>query len=298
MDGSGARRGATAMVAGVIALLFAAPDAGAATTVGQVFAPPAGCGSPQPITYLQTVSPGGEYAVPAAGVVTSWSHVGGSTPQRLKLKVARFAGPEPNRFRILGESGFQDPVAGQLNTYTDVRIRVEAGDVIGITATAPMGGCGRDGPATAGYQTHYLANSDPPPGSAVLYTPPASNFQLDLSAVVEPDADGDGFGDESQDQCPTDASKQGDCTPPDTQITKGPKDKTKKKSATFEFASEAGASFLCSLDGQPFAACTSPHVVRVGKGKHALSVQSVDAAGNADGSPASDQWKVKKKKKK
>lgn len=298
MDGSRARRGATAMVAGVLALLSVVPGAGAATTVGQAFAPPTGCGTPQPITYLQTVSPGGQYAVPAAGVVTSWSHVGGLTPQRLKLKVARFAGPEPNRFRILGESGFQAPVPGQLNTYTDVRVAVEAGDVIGITATGGSGLCARDGPAAVGYQAHYAAGSDPAPGSAVLYTPTASNVQFDVSAVVEPDADGDGFGDESQDQCPSDASKQGDCAAPDTRITRGPKDKTKKKSATFEFTSEPGASFRCSLDGQPFAACTSPHVVRVGKGKHAMSVQSVDAAGNADSSPASDQWKVKRKKKK
>jgi hypothetical protein len=34
---------------------------------------------------------------------------------------------------------------------------------------------------------------------------------LDLSATLEPDADHDGFGDETQDQCPTNASTQGAC---------------------------------------------------------------------------------------
>jgi hypothetical protein len=40
--------------------------------------------------------------------------------------------------------------------------------------------------------------------------------QLLLSARVEPDADNDGFGDETQDQCPTQATTQGPCdtTPP------------------------------------------------------------------------------------
>ena len=34
---------------------------------------------------------------------------------------------------------------------------------------------------------------------------------MDLSATLEPDADHDDFGDESQDQCPTNASTQGAC---------------------------------------------------------------------------------------
>ena len=34
------------------------------------------------------------------------------------------------------------------------------------------------------------------------------------NADVEPDADHDGFGDETQDKCPTDASTQDSCPPP------------------------------------------------------------------------------------
>jgi hypothetical protein len=92
-----------------------------------------------------------------------------------------------------------------------------------------------------------------------------------------------------------------DTAAPDTQITKGPKDKTKKKQATFEFAgsdARALAGFECSLDGAAFAACTSPHTVKVKKGKHNFQVRATDQAGNADPTPASDDWKRKKKKKK
>ena len=40
-------------------------------------------------------------------------------------------------------------------------------------------------------------------------------------------------------------------SPPETTITKGPKNKTKKKKATFAFtATEPGSSFQCSLDGK------------------------------------------------
>ena len=40
--------------------------------------------------------------------------------------------------------------------------------------------------------------------------------ELLVQAVIEPDADHDGFGDETQDQCPTQANTQGPCdkTPP------------------------------------------------------------------------------------
>ena len=48
-------------------------------------------------------------------------------------------------------------------------------------------------------------------------TGPSSDQYLLMSADIEPDADGDGFGDETQDRCPTDRSTQGDCPAgPDT----------------------------------------------------------------------------------
>ena len=51
------------------------------------------------------------------------------------------------------------------------------------------------------------------------------------------------------------------------------------------------------LDGAAFAPAASPDTVKVKKGKHNFEVRAKDAAGNVDSSPASDDWKVKKKKK-
>ncbi|HYU59194.1 MAG TPA: hypothetical protein VEK39_00400 [Solirubrobacterales bacterium] len=83
---------------------------------------------------------------------------------------------------------------------------------------------------------------------------------------------------------------------PDTQITKGPKKKTKKKKATFEFSSTvAGSTFECKLDDGPFEPCTSPHDVKAKKGKHSFEVRAT-AGGQTDPTPATDSWKVKKKK--
>jgi hypothetical protein len=98
---------------------------------------------------------------------------------------------------------------------------------------------------------------------------------------------------------PVDGGGDGDTTAPTAQITSGPKDKTKKKTATFTFTgtdARAIASFQCKLDAGAFAPCTSPHTVKVKRGKHHFEVQAIDQAGNL-GAPATDDWKVKKKKK-
>lgn len=88
---------------------------------------------------------------------------------------------------------------------------------------------------------------------------------------------------------------------PDTKIDKGPKKKTNKKKATFEFSSPTpGVSFECSVDGnapKAFGTCTSPFTVRVKKGKHKFEVRAV-LDGTPDGSPADYSWKVKKRKSK
>lgn len=100
-----------------------------------------------------------------------------------------------------------------------------------------------------------------------------------------------------------DTSVPADTDPPETTITGGPKAKlkTKRKSAkvTFAFSSdESGGSYECALDNEPFAPCTSPLTRKVKKGKHTFSVRALDAAGNADATPATATFKVKRKRKK
>lgn len=89
-----------------------------------------------------------------------------------------------------------------------------------------------------------------------------------------------------------------DTTPPNTVAGKFKK-KVKKKTATFKFSSEAGATFVCKLDKGASKPCTSPYkLTKLKKGKHVLLVTASDAAGNADATPAQFKFKVVKKKKK
>ena len=94
--------------------------------------------------------------------------------------------------------------------------------------------------------------------------------------------------------------KAPDMTAPNTTFTKTPKKKIKtrqkKVEVTFGFSSsEAGSSFECRLDDAEFAVCGSPNTFEVRKGKHTFAVRAVDAAGNADATPASFTFTVKKK---
>jgi hypothetical protein len=241
-------------------------------------------------TFLQAASLAGKYTVPFDGVIVSWSYLAGSVTQPLRFKVGHPEGG--TTFTIVGESGSTTPVASMLNTF-GIRIPVRSGDVIGFY-DANNAGCGTSG------QSGYVlarASGDVPVGTPTNFPTMTAGGKLDLSANVETDCDNDGFGDESQD--PDISSCNPDTAAPETTITKHPKNKTKKKTATFEFtADDPGAAFECSLDGEAFRDCSSPDTVKVKNGKHTFAVRATDVGGNVEGTPASDDWKVKKKKRK
>jgi hypothetical protein len=91
----------------------------------------------------------------------------------------------------------------------------------------------------------------------------------------------------------------GDKFPPDTGIRKGPKKKTFKRHIKFEFGgSEPGVTFECQLDDNGWEPCTSPKKYkRLKRGKHVFAVRAIDAAGNADPTPADRKWKITEKPK-
>ena len=86
-----------------------------------------------------------------------------------------------------------------------------------------------------------------------------------------------------------------DAGPPQTEIADGPPPgaTVAARDARLVFASEPGARFECRLDGAAFAPCGSPVVYTgLGDGGHAFEVRAVDAAGNADPSPAQRAWAI------
>ncbi|MCP3145283.1 Ig-like domain-containing protein, partial [Pyxidicoccus xibeiensis] len=85
-----------------------------------------------------------------------------------------------------------------------------------------------------------------------------------------------------------------DGLPPETTITVAPPALTNSPQATFEFTSdESPVTFECSLDGAPFAACTTPLTLAgLPEGEHTLAVRAVDADSNMDPTPATHTWTV------
>ena len=232
------------------------------------------------------------YAVPAGGgVIVNWEVEATTVDETLKLKVVRPTSVT-TKFTVVGESagffGFPGPGIQRF----PARIPVAAGDRLGLTPGTDFHGCVR---ATSDPSDIYRSVfADPPVGSTFTTSGPNPQGTLNIAAFVEPDVDHDGFGDESQDQCPTDASTQGDCAPPETTITKGAPNKTKKHKFKFKFtSSESSSSFECKLDKKKFKPCKSPRKYkRLKKGKHKFKVRATDAAGNTDPSPAKDKFKV------
>jgi len=284
------------MLAGVVMLACAAPSsASGAVTIGETFTPPPAGACLGPITFVQSGSPESAYAVPSPGVLTSWSYQASTAVSPIKLKVATRVGA--GSFRIEAESALETPVASTLNTY-QLRIPVESGSVIGIYVEGAAG-CVRFLPAS-GFEEHYL-ESDLLPGQTRAFTLDGCCYQLDVSARLEPDADQDGFGDETQDECPTDASEQVLCGPPETEITKAPANRSAKPEAKFKFtSSEPGSSFQCKLKGEglkksvkKYKDCDSPRGYKgLDEAKFRFSVRATDEAGHTDPSPAKDKFKV------
>ncbi|MDB4957434.1 MAG: OmpA domain protein [Myxococcales bacterium] len=85
-----------------------------------------------------------------------------------------------------------------------------------------------------------------------------------------------------------------DLTPPETTILSGPTGTVPIASANITFSSnETNVTFACSLDGAPFAACTSPaSFSTLAQGAHSFAVRATDAAGHDDPTPASRAWTV------
>ena len=95
------------------------------------------------------------------------------------------------------------------------------------------------------------------------------------------------------DQTPAEATFEVDTTAPSTTIDSGPSGLTNDSTPSFEFSSEAGATFECRVDSDPFASCTSPHeTTALSDGTHTFEVQATDDAGNTEASPQSQSFTV------
>ena len=231
-------------------------SASAATVVGTGCA--ADIGTTYSIFTLANPSGPNPTAVPAAGVITSWSVTDSFTEEGLsatnqQLKIYRPT-VVAKTYSVAGESP-TEPISLGPNTFA-TRIPVKTGDVPGlagvfIAAGEPiLGSLYCENTAPTGARVGAIVGN-PPAGSSVTISLEAAEAASPVTVAVEPDADGDGYGDETQDQCPTDASTQGPCPvkaapspppPPAAPITLSASAAAKKGLVTVTVTSSAQAS--------------------------------------------------------
>jgi hypothetical protein len=152
---------------------------------------------------------GAQTQAPFDGVVVRWRVNGASGP--LALRVLRAVG---FNHTFVSTSALGTPASTAVATFP-TRLPIRAGDHVGIEV-GPTSAISSTAPSPAGGTAAVWAATPDGSTAAPLFT---GDALFAYNADVEPDADRDGFGDETQDQCPANASTQGPCpvaAPPDT----------------------------------------------------------------------------------
>jgi hypothetical protein len=208
-----------------LAVLGAGAMAPGAASAAQTFGanltqePSNGCASPCTLhTWIRSDSTL-ESGSPAAGVLTKirFKYLGDGGSGR--FIVLRSTGAS-NFHHVGPEMPFTVPATGSSQQFSfDVRRAIAVGDRIGVVASSTLTGLtpGFTTPtdryeATGDPRRVYIAVNNHPPDTTLAYQD-GGPFELLVNATVEPDADADGFGDESQDQCPGAAGPENGCVP-------------------------------------------------------------------------------------
>lgn len=215
------RKGLPTLIAALLALALPA-GAQSAVTIGSL--PPSTTTGGCSLCFgIQAQDSGPNlYTAPISGVVTSFAMRSGTVltaTDKFRLMVVEAAVP-PN-WTLAGASDFVFwPGTGA--TYQDkpiswtARVPILAGAHIGIDFRTDAGGNSLYYYATgnAADKLFLVGGSPLEIGQTSTSGLTPSSERLNLTATIEPDADHDGYGDETQDGCPTDRSDHGPCTKP------------------------------------------------------------------------------------
>jgi hypothetical protein len=167
-----------------------------------------GCGGGEAecTSALEVVQGGPLARSPIEGVVVRWrlrtnAAQGGS----VRLRILRDLGGNNWFFERSGPH-VGVPAAVAAHVFPS-RVRIAAGEYIGLDRPATLTEVFRT--SATGAVTNLF--QPPPLDGETASHGGDSGRELLINADVEPDADRDGFGDETQDACPTDAATQGPC---------------------------------------------------------------------------------------
>src|SRR5262245_13390452 len=230
----------------VLALLLAAAPSGASVKFGDNLQTDPGtttfnCNNDEPCTdFLSNLdasrqAPGG-FVSPMDGVVVGFTIRVGSFTTPVVFRLVRPSGL-PGYYTGGGTAGAAVTPPINMTTSYPVRLATKIGDRVGIDC-CQGGGDAFFYAVPAGQGSHSYWNSLSPPLVLADGGPERSpytndGYALALQATVEADADQDGFGDETQDECVGVPGTNNGCPPPASPTTTKAATKcTRKKPGT------------------------------------------------------------------
>jgi len=270
---------------------WATSPASAASTIGSTEQSPTQF-CPDNTTVVQATPPTGtSYSAAAAGVITQWRLRTGGQAATARFKTFRQV--DASSYLVATTTGPVTAPSGSLSSFP-ARVSVLPGDLIGVTFLS-----GTDCFVASDGNIRY-AMADPGPGTTASFLL-SSNRSITLAATLEPDADVDGYGDETQDACPSQAGPAAcDTTGPIVEFTAGPS-RTARRSVRFRFTSDdPAAAYECRIRGrhitrielQKFRPCSSPVKYKhLDPGSYRVFVRATDALGNV-GEPVRTKLRV------
>jgi hypothetical protein len=187
-------------LAGGVALVApsaTAAPAGAATEIGQL-APGSSDDCGLTVNTVQaTIAGPPSYEVPGpGGVITSWSIKEDVTASMARLQLWRPAGG--TTFTLVGRSELESTTAGNVSTFT-TQIPAEEGALLGLRVATGELSCAFFTGSTGDVVRYDNTGASDAALGEMRNLLNATALRLNVSAIVEPDCDGDGFGDETQD---------------------------------------------------------------------------------------------------
>jgi hypothetical protein len=206
-----------------------------------------------PVTLFESSAPLGNplpVAAPSAGVVTQWKvnvvPVPITFPQT--MKILRLNGGS-HTAQVVGEAA---GAIGSGQTVLSTRIPVQAGDRVSLFGSGIVETLICD---TPGVNTSIggFAGNGGGVGSSNPYIELPEELRIPVAAVIESDADNDGYGDETQDKCPQSATTHDAC--PSVTID------------AFSLKGKGTVTVLVAVSGP--AAVSVTGTVKLGKGKTA-----------------------------
>ena len=161
-----------------------------------------------PFTLFEIANPGNPMptAAPSAGVITKLKFNLIPVPVSIPLRFVVVRPTSPGQVQVVGE--VTHTVTGGPNAF-DAQIPVKAGDRIGVGAGVGENNVECHLESDSSFIGGFLGN--PGVGGITPVIEGPASFRVPAVGVVEPDADNDGYGDETQDKRPQGATTQAVC---------------------------------------------------------------------------------------